>query len=849
MRRETLLDFFSDFSAIDRLFLVHDDGYRVREYTYARIAGLAHAFAARLRHAGLANGDAIVIWSENRPEWIVAFWGALLEGIVVVPIDFRASSEFLWRVAEKTDARLLLVGNDIKVAGTKAGVHVWPIGELTAAGTSERKPANPGIRSDSTAEIIFTSGATAEPKGVVITHGNVLANIVPIEREVVKYLARAKPVLPILFPIRFLNLLPLSHMFGQAMATFIPPMLPGVVIFSHSYNPQQIAGQIRSRRVSVLVCVPKVLEVMKEYMARTVPGAAEPSAEPMHWLKRWWLYRRAHRLFGWKFWAFVVGAAPLDPGLEEYWRRLGFAVIQGYGLTETAPIVTLNHPFKSKHGTVGAPIAGVEVRIAPDGEILVRGANVTTGYYNAPRETAEAFEDGWLHTGDIGALDESGRLTIRGRKKEMIVTPEGLNVFPEDVERVVDAQPGVIESAVVGVGTNGTEERPHAVMVVEPQADSDEIVRRANALLEEHQRIRSFSLWPEAALPRTEGTGKLKRREVRQWVVGGARAASAAAGASVLAVVSRFARQRAVTPQTSTEELGLSSLERVELMMALEDAFDTSIDEIAFSEAKTVSELERLIASASTPADAASGVGTPAIPSRVPDAAALTFPRWNRGRLARTVRRVSLPTWILPLGRLFAWTRVEGLEHLEGLREPVIFAANHQSHMDTPVIMWALPSRWRYSVAPAMAKEFFKAHFYPAQHTHAQRLTNGLNYYLASLFFNAFPLPQREAGARQTLRYVGELIGDGYSILIFPEGRRSEDGSIDRFLPGVAMMASRLAVPVVPVRIDGVDKVLNLRWKFPQPGPVRVAFGEPMRLTGEDYPALAHQIEQRVRDL
>ena len=183
---------------------------------------------------------------------------------------------------------------------------------------------------------------------------------------------------------------------------------------------------------------------------RHLPEAAEAPPAGTSIPARWWRYRRVHRALGLKFWAFVVGAAPLPPDLEEFWRRMGFAVIQGYGLTETAPIVTLNHPFKTSKGSVGTPIAGVELRIAEDGEILVRGENVTSGYYGERRGRA-GRRTGWLHTGDIGERDAQGRVFIKGRKKEMIVTPEGLNVFPEDVERVLDAQPGVRESAVVGV--------------------------------------------------------------------------------------------------------------------------------------------------------------------------------------------------------------------------------------------------------------------------------------------------------------------------------------------------------------------------------------------------------------
>ena len=192
---------------------------------------------------------------------------------------------------------------------------------------------------------------------------------------------------------------------------------------------------------------------------------------------------------------------------------------------------------------------------------------------------------------------------------------------------------------------------------------------------------------------------------------------------------------------------------------------------------------------------------------------------------------------------------VQGLEHLDNIPGPVIFAANHQSHLDGPMILQALPPRWRYRLAPAMAKEFFKAHFYPSGYSIGARLTNGLNYYLASAFFNAFPLPQRETGTRQTLRYIGDLIGQGYSILIFPEGRRTNKGEINLFQPGVAMIAARLDVPVVPVRIEGLDRVLHHTWKAPSRGPARVAFGAPMLLKGNDYVALAAQVEAAVRGM
>ncbi len=877
MTRRTLLDFFSDIAAPDApestaAFLTYDDGYRTWTWTYDDVGRRAHAFAARLRDTGVAHGNKIAVWSENRPEWIAAFWGALLEGVVIVPIDFRASADFLRRVAEIVDAKAILVGDVVDAEALGMERPVWKLQEIfrlkaeatglsntgfsntgsSKTGLSNRGFSDPGPRTpdpntidaDTTAEIIFTSGATADPKGVVLTHRNILANIVPIEREVAKYKKYAWPFKP----VRFLNLLPLSHMFGQAMATFVPPMLGGLVLFTRSYAPEDIVRQIRGRRVSVLVCVPKILEVLRDYVLRHVPDASEPPPAGMHWARRWWHYRRVHQMFGLKFWAMVVGAAPLDPELEAFWGRLGFLVVQGYGLTETAPIVTLNHPFHAARGAVGKPIAGVEVKIAEDGEILVRGENVTRGYFNAPDDTRAAFEDGWFHTGDIGEFDAEGQLHIRGRKKEMIVTPEGLNVFPEDVERALNEQPGVRESAVVGASMPGTNaERVQAIVVIEPGASLDDIVRRANASLADHQKIRGAVVWPEQALPRTEGTRKLKRRELRQWLAGQRPSApSTGEHRTVPSILARFAPGRQLTDTTTIDELGLSSLERVELMMALEEAFQVTIDESAFAGSQTVGDLTRLVEPSSMPEHAASPSGGP---FGLADTEAIEFPRWSRLLPVRGIRRASLPTWILPLGRVFAHVKVEGLEHLRAIEGPVIFASNHQSHFDVPVILDSLPPKFRYRVAPAMAKEFFKAHFYPQQFGRLAWFTNSLNYYLAAFFFNAFPLPQRERGTRQTLRYIGEMLESGYSVLIFPEGHRTDHGEINRFQPGIGMIASRLDVPVVPVRLEGLDRILHHSAWFPRIGRARCAFGPPMSLHGNDYGELASRVEAAVKGL
>ena len=841
MKRDTLLDFFADRINSTADFLVYDDGYRTYTYSYNEINYAARRFSQRLVAAGIQSHDKIIIWSENRPEWVVAMWGCWLAPCVIIPVDYRASQGLLARVVSIVEGHVVLVGSE--VPAPTGNVDPWPLKDLlTPERVDARTPLpvnhpNPSTAPAGLAEIIFTSGATAEPKGVQLTHQNILANIVPVEQEILKYRTYGRPF----FPLRFLNLLPLSHMFGQAMATFIPPILPGVTVFMHGYNPSEIVRQIRARRISVLVCVPKMLEVLREHLRHVVPDIFEQPAKTEHVALRWWRYRRIHRLLGMKFWAFVVGAAPLDPDLEAFWSRLGFLVIQGYGLTETAPIVTLNHPFHARQGTVGTPIKGVEVKIAPDGEILVRGGNVTTGYYNAPGATAAAFKDGWFHTGDIGVIDAGGRLSVRGRKKEVIVTPEGLNVFPEDVERVLVDIEGVRDAAIVGATSDG-KERVHAALVLEPGADAARVIRDANARLEDHQRVRGYSLWPGDELPRTEGTQKLKRGDLRQWVESGDAPSppSAHGDRSARAVVQQLAGEREIEGDTTLEELGLSSLERIELTMALEQQFDQSIDEQSLRAASTVADLEALVASASAPlpTQAASGLGQPS-----------AFPSWNRRWAARLVRRLALTAFLLPLTRMFAWITVEGLDRVAATSDPVVYAANHQSHMDGPVILAALPAHRRGRVATAAAKEFFAARFHPERFSWRRRATNSLNYFLGSLLFNIFPLPQRESGTRQAIRYLGELLGDGNSVLIFPEGRRTDTGEIGRFQPGIGMIAARLQVPIIPVRIEGLDRILHQSWRMARPGPARVAFGEPLRLEGEDYRGLADRVERAVRSL
>ena len=365
---------------------MYDDGYRRRSYTYEDVGRAARGFAAKLRAAGLRKGDKVVFWGENRPEWLACYWGCLISGIIVVPIDYRSSAEFVGQSAGPRPRP----GRPHR--GRRAshsprsrdfgGAAQWRFADFDWQ--SDGPMPGVEVSRDDIMQIIFTSGATAEPKGVVIRHRNVLANIVPVEREVLKYRRYAPAVSPPALP--------------QPPAA--EPHVRPVDGHQHSADGARhgdLHAQLQPARPpppdSRAACVGAGVRAedpgrpARPRRAR-LPGVDRGAAAPGTSIPgRWWRYRRVHSAFGLKFWAFVVGAAPLPPELEEFWRRMGFVVIQGYGLTETAPIVTLNHPFKTSQGRLGRqPIAGVEMRIADDGEILVRGENVTSGYYvDGPR--------------------------------------------------------------------------------------------------------------------------------------------------------------------------------------------------------------------------------------------------------------------------------------------------------------------------------------------------------------------------------------------------------------------------------------------------------------------------------
>src|SRR6267142_120511 len=369
---ESLLTFVRNYAALGGEIAIRQRrGYRMESWTYAQIAEGANRLARELEARGIAKGDAVLLWGENSAEWISVFLGCLLRGAVVVPIDHASSPEFAVRVAQEVNAKLVFHASGQKECWIIPSIPLASLSAVIAQYDSSPYPA-PTLSRQDTLEIIFTSGTTAEPRGVVISHGNVLANIEPLQTEIQKYLRYER----LFHPLRFLNLLPLSHVFGQMLGVFIPPLLAGTVVFIDSLKPAEFMDTIRRERVSVVVAVPRFIESLQREVERQEEreGRIEQFrksfalVERQHFLRRWWRFRRIHSRLGWKFWAFISGGAVLPKQAETFWNRLGYAVIQGYGMTETTSLISLNHPFRSAQGSIGKVFPGMEVRVDENGE-------------------------------------------------------------------------------------------------------------------------------------------------------------------------------------------------------------------------------------------------------------------------------------------------------------------------------------------------------------------------------------------------------------------------------------------------------------------------------------------------
>jgi long-chain acyl-CoA synthetase len=841
MERRALSEYLEDFlSHGSEWAYVQRRGYRTERRSYGQMAETVFQFARELEARGVTKGDRVLLWGENSAEWVAAFFACALRGAIAVPMDDAASVDFAGRVRAEVEAKLVVCSRAHAPAMTGAATVVLEDLRDSIMNRSGKRYEPVAIDRADPLEIIFTSGTTAAPKGVVISHGNVLTNIAPLETEIRKYLKYERWV----HPVRFLNLLPLSHVFGQFLGLFLPPLLAGTVIFQESLSPSGVMETIRRERVSVLVAVPRMLQSLKDKIERDMESEGRKvefrgkfqRAEGQSFVRRWWIFRDLHRRFGWKFWAFICGGAALDRETEEFWSRMGFAVIQGYGLTETTSLVSVNHPFRLGKGSIGKVLPGREVKLADDGEILVRGGGVASAYWKKNELQAVTGEEGWYRTGDVGAFDADGNLQFKGRKKDVLVTPAGMNVYPEDLEAALRQQPEVRDCVVVGMEHGGNAEPCAVVILREAGGEVASIVERANESLAEYQRMREWFVWPENDFPRTS-TGKPRGNVIHEVVRAAQEARPAAvSGASPLADLIARISGRAVTrlrPEANLEDdLRLSSLERVELLSALEDRYQVDLSEANFSAARTVGDLERMLG------------------GKTFGRAEYHYPHWALSWPVRWIRMGAYYMLMRPAMLLLGWPRIEGRANLRGVKGPVLVVCNHIDDVDVGFVQTALPARLRHRLATAAGGEALEALRTPppgrgwfATTFDRVQWTSGV------ALLNLFPLP-REAAFVKSFAYAGECVDRGYSVLVFPEGHHTTDGRMRPFRAGVGLLAKRLGVRVLPMRIDGLFEVKHAGRRFAPPGQIRVRIGSPVRFEVTAEPLeIACELQKKVAEL
>ncbi len=822
--------------------ILFDNGFRTWRLSHRQTWRRSAALASRFASLNLKKGDRVAIWSENRPEWVIAFWACVARCLVVVPIDSQSSPALFARIRDESNAQLAILGETVQAPRLEIPtLGVTEIGSISPQDHLELVPADP----DDVVQIVYTSGTTGDPRGIVHRHRNVCANLTPFRREIDRYRVYARPFQP----IRILDQLPLSHLFGQSLGLFIPVFLGGSVVFTTDMRAGAVIGLIRREKVSVLGTVPGMA---RNFQAELERRFQLPDEEPIGrgWMgaaRRWWKYRRLHRRLGLKFWCLVLGGAAVGPELERFWRKLGFVVVQGYGLTESSPVIAVNHPFNTRQGSIGKPVEGQTVRLAPDGEILVSGESVANEYLEAGGQRRKLTLDGWLHTGDVGSIDSEGRIYYKGRKKDVIVTSSGLNVFPQDIESVLNIQPGVLAGVAVAKAAPGGEEVHAVLLMKDPGLDPAVPVAAANRVLESHQRIQSWSVWPQPDFPRTPSTLKVKRGEVARSVNSSQEFAtprdeSGKENDEIGRILARLGTSVESRGESRlAEDLGLSSLDRIELLSRLEDRFGVTLDEERFSQLSTIDQIREAVKAGSGPVQNPHG--------KPPETDVM--PRWGQSGPVRVFRWLAQNLILLPGYRILIKLSCDGLENVAAVSPPVLFAANHNSHLDVPSILAALPWRLRAKIAPAMLQDYFLPHFRGAGHPWRVRWRASLKYLLACGLFGAFPLPHRLGGVRDTLRYTGELVERGICPLVFPEGERSDDGRLQPFRPGIGLMAIRLEVPVVPVYVKGAFEAWSKHERLPPGyGKIGVRFGRPLRFSGErDAEEVTSQVENAIRRL
>jgi len=831
MKPKTLADLVRGFQKIKTTAFVQKTDFRTFRYSYDDVYKMACKVANLLDDKGVKKGDKVMIWGQSSVAWGFAFLGCILKGAIAIPLDIRSQPELIKTIQRQVNAKVFFRTKFKEDPGIRIRTVFLEDLEYEIESMSDDGPSEK-IQEEGLVEILYTSGTTGIPKGVLLTHKNILSNVLAIQT-----LAEVSE------KDTFLTVLPMSHIFEQTAGFFYPLSKKASICFISSIKPSAIFKALSRERITMIALVPRFLEMFRkgiysqarekgvESMLRMMIALGSNLPRPMR--KR--LLGSIHSRFGYGFRYFIVGGAPLDPELEQFWEKIGFTLLQGYGLTETSPIISCNSPQGKKIGSVGKILEGVNV-ILRDNEIWVKGDGVTQGYYKNPEKNKESFEQGWFKTGDLGHIDEDGFLFLKGRKKDMIKTSGGINVYPDDIEMALNKIQGVKEACVVGFH-HGAVEKVHAMLILEESTKRDpkQIIAEANGKLDTAQQIQEFTIWPFDDFPRT-ATMKVRKFQVLEYLQTSAEGKKARpprgiprVEEKIYSILKALAHDHAeIKPESKLgADLKLGSIDRVELVSLIEQEMNLDIDENEITQTTTVRELERMVEERKS-----------VQPKRL-------YRRWTLSWPIGAARNVMQTLLIFPVVRLFCSPmEVKGIENLQDMKGPVIIVANHQSHFDVPSILMNLPVHMRNRVCPAAWEEYFEA---PGAGL-LYKIWLWIAYNFTTIFLNTYAFPQTK-GFKRSIQYTGELLDKGWNILVFPEGSRSSKDKLLPFMDGIGLIATETRVPIVPIRLHGLHAILPREKTLPRRGKVRIIFGKPMVFKKESSVEIVKKLERAVRDL
>ncbi|MCH7882991.1 AMP-binding protein [Patescibacteria group bacterium] len=806
-------------------------GYRTVSFTYQEVYDFSLSVACLLEKNGVAKGDRVLLLAPNSPYWICVFWGTLLRGAIIVPLNIQSTARMLKKIAEQTEAKILFKHVRFRQEiPTGLKTHDIELLKEDLYGTDSSSFKETEILENDLAQILYTSGTTGDPKGVMLTHKNIFSNVKTLSR-----------LIPISKDDKFLSILPLSHIFEQVVGFVLPFEKAAQIIYVSS--PVLIPDLLKEHRITKMVVVPEFLHIiMTRIYARAREKGKKKIFDTLMQLAnnmnlkvlRRLLFYPVHVRLGGKLRTIASGGAALDPELERKWNALGIDLLQGYGLTETSPIISANTYRDHRLGSVGKVLPDVQVKIAPDGEILVKGPNVFQGYFKDQEKTSQAFnEEGWFRTGDDGGLDADGFLYIKGRKKYMIKGSGAQNVYPEDIEFELNNIAGVKDSCVVGLEKPAGRVEIHAVLLGDIE-NPEHIIEEANTRLASYQQITGWSLWPEEDFPRS-ATRKVKKEEVIRWLK---KKESLSPDLSAKALAKEGEEDKTLLMHLLAEvtdvdvarisgdtkivpDLNLDSLLRIELTARIEEKFGAVVDESKINPQTLVSDLEEMIKKKEAPKEK------------------LKFKTWPLSWWVILDRMLDQSLFIFPFVKIFVRLKVEGKENLKNLSLPAIFMPNHISHLDSLIILMALPLTTRKRIAYAAAKDVLYGTY--------KRWS-----LLAEWLFNAFPFPRREGeNIKFGLDYMGRLLDKKWSIVIYPEGEVSRNGELLALKRGTGLVTIEMDVPIVPVKITGTNHIVPYAKLIPKRrGEVSIRFGKPLTFSKRDsYEEAREKIQNALERL